>query len=113
MISDFLDVRERLFAFGCGQLLAKLWRSIEGIACRPEVIGMMVPVNLIKLLRRHAEIFRSLPFRRAELHQPSRRCVPHHVRRGPWKTSRAGYSAEGSIHILDWFAVPFDHISLP
>jgi hypothetical protein len=45
MISDFLDVRERLFAFGCGQLLAKLWRSIESIASRPEVICVIVSVN--------------------------------------------------------------------
>jgi hypothetical protein len=54
MISYFLDVRWRLFKFGCGQLLAKLWWSIEGIASPPEVIGVMVPINLIELLRRHA-----------------------------------------------------------
>jgi len=48
MIGDFLDVRERLFAFGCGLLLAKLWRSIESIARCPEVIWVMVSINLIK-----------------------------------------------------------------
>src|SRR5262249_5471954 len=96
-----------------GHEVAKLWRSIEGITGRPKVIGVMMSIGLVKLPWCHSEILGRFPFWRAELHQPRRRSVSHYVRSYPRKGSRFGYGSEGSIHVVDRMAIPFDCVSLP
>jgi len=113
MIGYFLNVRWFLFTFGRPKPLAKLWRSIEGITGRPKVIGVMMSIGLVKLPWCHSEILRRFPFWRAELHQPRRRSVSHYVRSYPRKASRPGNGSEGSIHVVDRMAIPFDCVSLP
>src|SRR5262249_1426775 len=73
MIRYFLNVRWFLFTFSRPKPLAKLWRSIEGITCRPKVIGMMMSIGLVKLPWCHSEILSRFPVWRAQLHQPRRR----------------------------------------
>src|SRR6516162_1021888 len=101
-----------MFAFGCGYLLAKHWRTIEGVPRGFQMFRMMMPVHVIKLLGGHAEVFGRFPLRRAELHQPGRRGMPQDMRRDPGKPDGARQRAEGLVYVLDRLPIPFDRVGL-
>jgi hypothetical protein len=54
MISNFSDVRGRLFAIGRVLPVASLWRTVECFAWPQQVIRVMMAIYIFKLLFRHS-----------------------------------------------------------
>jgi hypothetical protein len=88
----------------CGQ-------SSEGLRGTPEIVRMVVPIDVFQGFAAHPEETRGLPHRNAALHEPRRACVPQDMRTYPLKPGTPTRRGKASLHIAEALAVLADHES--